>query len=1097
MKHRWTIALLTVGCLAGVVPALSAQPTTGTLQGTVRDPQGALVPGAHLELINEGTQASFAQTSGAEGAYVFNFVPPGSYSLRASAQGFKTATLTQIAVEVGRNTSLDVTLDTGALSEVVEVRAAAATMDTLSAQVSTNVDRQYLQQIPTLNRNALDFAELAPGVEVNYDATSSGTGQNLNIEGQRAVVNGNRSGRNGFYLDGSENTGAFRNNGLNFPNPDAVEEVQIATSNTSAEFGRQPGGSFNVVTRSGTNEFRGTSAYFFRDKRLNANTWDRNRRNLGRAEDELKNFSTTFGGPIRRDRTFFFSSFMAYRNNNADTQNNRRFPTDAMKRGDFSAVPVQLMDPTTGLLLPNNQIPAGLLDPVALRLAEMIPTVANYGDRYFWAFERPSRNNEGLLKIDHQLWGRQRLQLSYFTTWGKETIPDLAGRPFAINNIPAWGPQLNTARQTTAALRHSWIATGAMVVESRASIARLDANRDNANIGRSFADFGAQNWPINQEGARKYLPQIQIADGPLSRNGFLSLFDQGNYQAGVSATWVKGRHNPKFGVELQRERVRQLDDTERVNFTFDGRYASGRTTPPVADQFGFAFADFLMGRTTGFGVSGILDYDISNWNYFGYVQDQWRITPRLTITPGLRYEIYAPSTEANDKRVAFMMGHRSSRFPNAPVNHAFAGDEGIPRGFFKQDRNNLAPRIGVAYDVFGDGRMAVRGGAGIYYSYNPAQINLWTAENNPWRPEVLGGEALLRDPWLTSRSPVYTAPPTPLTSANIANFPWRPPYNAIGFADDFVTPYTAQWNLSVERELWKGVVVAAGYVGNRGYKFPQVLPINFARFREDAQDTAASRDARRPIPDFRDVFLISSTARLWYDALQVSSSLRRDGLLARLTYVLASGSDTADADPTSQSAQTANPLEPGSERGQNQRRHTFRAHYAYTLPFFRDGSRVAGTLLGGWQVSGTVRARSGRPLNVTLGNDWNLDGVGGDRPNQMGEISYPRTENSDGTYQWFDRSAFGLSGGGTTRNAFGSLPRNAVYGAGDWNADLALLKDFRLDAFRRVQLRFEAYNVFNNNNLNDPVLNFSSADFGRILGRRDNRRVQLGVKLYF
>jgi outer membrane receptor protein involved in Fe transport len=1092
--------LIALAVLLGFGRPTLAQQTTGTVQGTIRDSQGGVVAGATLELVNEETNIRLAQTSGPEGLYVFNLVPPGRYGLRASMPGFRPSSVKGIGVEVSRSTAVDVRLEPGGVTETVEVTASTKSMDTLSAQVSTNVDRKFIEELPVFNRSVLELAALAPGVDVDFGPTAGSSGQVLNIEGTNAQVNGNRNGRNGFYLDGSDNTGAFRNQGLNFPNPDAVQELQIATSNTSAEFGRQPGGSFNIVTRSGTNQLKGSAAYFFRNKSLNANTWANNRAGLPRLDDARKNFAATIGGPIRRDKTFFFASFMAYRDNDAASQSATRFPTDAMKRGDFSAVPVPILDPETRLPLAGNQIPARLLDPVAVKIAnELMPSVAAYNDRYLWSFERPTKNNELLLKIDHQLARAHSLQLSYFTTWGNLTIPDAqGGPPFATNTIPAYGPQTNEARQNTASVRHTWLVSSRLVLETRGNMSRLDANRTTETPEKNLGDFGAQNWTINQEEARKYLPQVQITNGPLARYGNLSQFNQASYQLASSLSWTTRKHNLKLGAELQRDNVRQYDDTDKTTFMFDGRYSSGRTSAPTTEQFGYAFADFMMGRTVSFGMSGILDYNVSNWNTFFYVQDQWRVSPRLTLTPGLRYEIYLPPHESkDDKLVAFVAGHQSDRFPAAPAGHAFVGDKGIGDRFFPQDTNNFAPRLGLAYDVFGDGKLAIRAGAGVYYSYNPSQFYIWMAENNPWRPQVLAGEARLSNPWLTSTSPRYASPPTPLSNRDIANFRWTAPYNALGFSRSFVTPYSLQWNVSVERELTRGVSVSGGYVGNRGRKFTQILPINFAVWQDGAQDTAASRDVRRPIKSFRDVFLIDSTAKLWYDALQATAALRRGGATVRLVYVLATGSDTASADPTGQSAQTANPLNPLGEKAQNQRRHTLRGFFIYQLPFLRDSKSVLGRLVGGWQLSGSGRFRTGRPLNVILNQDWNFDGVSGDRPDLVAPIRYPKTLNPDGTYQWFDKSSFALPGGGTNHNTFGTTPRNAVFGPSDWNVDLALLKNLGLGSRRSVQMRVEAYNVFNHDNLDDPVLNLTSPDFGRILTRRDNRRLQLGLRVSY
>jgi hypothetical protein len=371
------IAAAVVALLVGSRVALAQ--TSGTLQGTVVDEQEGVVPGTTLELVNEATSAIFRQVTGSRGGFVFNFVPPGRYVLRAQAEGFHDAEVADVLVGLNRTTVVTVQMKIAGIQEETVVMAPVAPVNTVSGQVSTNVETELVQDLPTLDRNVLEFGALAPGVEMSFSETSGDTGQVLNIQGSYAAVNGNRQGRNTFYLDGADNTLSFRNSAAQFPNPDAVQELQIATSNTPAEFGKQPGGSFNVITKSGTNRFDGTAAYFFRHKSLNANTWGNNQAGEPKAEDELTNLSATLGGPILRDRTFFFGSFMRFRDESESSQNDVRFPTEAMLEGDFSGIPVTLFNPDTGAPL-GNRIPAELIDPVdTLRAGSTLRTPPTSG----------------------------------------------------------------------------------------------------------------------------------------------------------------------------------------------------------------------------------------------------------------------------------------------------------------------------------------------------------------------------------------------------------------------------------------------------------------------------------------------------------------------------------------------------------------------------------------------------------------------------------------------------------------------------------------------------------------------------------------------
>lgn len=1083
MRHILPRALSALFLLA----SLFAADTTGTVEGTVADPSGAVLPNAEVALVNQATNVAVTRQTDADGRFTFNLVPPGTYTLRATLQGFRTAVTTDMLVEINKTIKADLVMTLGAVSESVSVSASAVQIDTASAQVSTNVSQKLVTELPSSSRNALSFAELSPGVTI-----TNGASQVMNIEGTYATVNGNRRGRNVFYLDGSDNTGSFRNSALQFPNPEAVQEVNVTTSNTSAEFGKQPGGTFNVVTRSGTNEFHGAGFYYFRNEALNANSWNRNASGADRPMDRLKQGGGTLGGPIWRNKTFFFTSFMAYRDNSNGFQNTIKFPTAANVRGDFSGFGQQLYDPDTGQPLAGNIIPARLLDPVAQNLLKLFPTVNNFGDKYIWSFQNPIENQEWLGKIDHVFSPAHRVMFSYFKTWGSTSLPSVNG---GANNVPAFGPQVNVSDQNTYSARHTWLASPNILIESRFAYAGLAVDRGQANLGQNLADFGA-NYPTVQEGARKYLPQITISDGVNSRQGNLSYFDQHNLRFGSTLSWVKGKHNLKFGAEFQRDTVFQRNDQDALNLTFDGRASStvnGRATG--TGVFGYALADFLMGRAASFSLSGILNYNLFNWSDFFFVQDEWKITPRLTLTPGLRYEIYTPATETDNRSVAFVLGHRSNLYPNAPANLAFAGDQGVPSGYVQPDRNNFAPRLGIAYDVFGNGKMAVRGGVGYYYAYNSTQIRMWNAEAPPWRPNATGGNTTgLTDIFGTSRTVVFRNPPIPFTT-DVSNFNYPPLLsNSIGFDPGFRTPYSLQWNVSVERELTRGIKVNVGYVANRGFKLLQMLPGNLPEWRDNA--SLNNIDQRRPIAGYGNIGIIHTRARSWYDSLQFTTDFRiTRGLTGRFYYVYARAFEIVSDDPTGNgNIQTANPQNWDAEKAPADRRHLARYFLVYDLPFWRNAKTWYGRGLGGWQLSSTSTFSSGTPFDVTLGEDWNYDSAAGDRPNLASPIVYTGGSKDARAARFFDPAVFALPG---TRNTFGNLPRNALWGPGSWNVDAALLKNFRVTERWNLQVRAEAYDLFNHNNLTNPVGNLRSPDFGRILTRSGNRSMQIGARLLF
>ena len=485
MLRSFVCLALGVLILQGLV---YAQLTTGTVQGTVQDPSGAVAPRVELTLWNVDTNLTLVQQTNSVGAYVFSNVPPGAYRLSAKLEGFKTSETTGLVVEVNRNTVVNITIEPGDLTQRVEVNAAADIIDTQSSVVRTNIGAKLITELPSDSRNPLKFAELAPGVELQTGSLTSGS-QVLGLGGVRANVSGARQQQNTFYLDGADNSTIRQNEGLQVPNVEAIQEVQVVTNSNSAEYGRQPGGYFNVITKAGTNELHGSGFFYFRDAAFNANEWQRNRQGLKTPDAKMRQWGGAAGGPIFRDKTFFFGSYQRFTDQATITSSTIRYPSQRMIAGDFSEFQGQLYHPVTQQPIPNNNLAAaGVVDPVAQKIArELIPTVGRLGDRLVWDFNTPPRNNEFLGKIDHNLSGAQRLNFSYFGTRGSSVVV-----PSGASGHPKYALGADQVRQNTFAGRHTWTVNPQSILETQFSFAQFNyaSTADPSTTGRDLSDFG-------------------------------------------------------------------------------------------------------------------------------------------------------------------------------------------------------------------------------------------------------------------------------------------------------------------------------------------------------------------------------------------------------------------------------------------------------------------------------------------------------------------------------------------------------------------------------------------------------------------------------
>lgn len=1138
-------------CICGSAP-LIAQQTTGTIQGIVADPSGASIPGAKLMLWNESTGVKRNTVSQPSGNYIFNALDPGTYSLTVKSPGFKTVLVRGINVQVALTTTANVKMQIGVTSQVVKVTGAAPLIDTTDAQVTTVIPKDYIQQLGSASRSALAYADFAPGVNITLQA-AAGAAANLCITcGSRATINGSFSARSTYYLDGIQNFGAYRNYALQFPSPDAIQEVIVNASNTSAQYGAQMGGAINVITKSGTNHFHGDAFYFFSPEVLSANDAGRKFYKLPKVPNNMKELGGTLGGPIIKNKTFFFVSYQRYSNSSSVTQSGVRPGTPAMMQGDFSGLlhptsasgldPVQLYDPNypgQSHPIPDDDLktyvsPATgktLLNPVGLNLAKYMPTVSNYGDQFIWQYTEPQVNDEIFAKVDQDFGNAQLLSVSYFHVWGLSTLPGMGDN---YNNVPKYGPELDESNQTDLAVRDSWMLSSKLLVQSFFSLAFSDANRTNAQIGNDLSTLGAVNVPARAIGARKYLPNLYF-NGMTAGEGWLSQFNQHNYQFGSTVTWLHDKHQVKIGFGIQKMRVYQDNDQDNGGIHFNGAFATGIFGHGNPSDTGPALADMLMGYSEGFSETGILLENDSNWADYFFAQDQWNVTPRITLTPGLRYELYFPPTEANNKLTGFIPGHQSVQYPSAYIGLAFPGDPGVPKGLYNTDYTDVAPRMGVAWNVTGDGRTSLRGGVGWYYSANPLQDTMNNSESDPWYPSAGCSYTIISNPWLDCHLPSYAAPPTPLSVSpqSLKTLNWGNtfgPISAVGYARDFKNAYSIQYNATFQHQFPHNITVSTGYVGNHGFRIPVNVPINYAVYSETANLQPANIISRQPYStgayagnDGAGLYnnaLVLETAKgeYYYSGWQTVVDMRPvNSLQLHASYEYARGetNDITNDITNGGVNQVVNPTAPFASWGPYLPRDVFKGFFLWRLPI-QMKNRWLNNFAGGWHLTGDVNASSGSPANISLGYDWEYDGLGQTNPSLNGPIQYSWKRSKQNFIQYLNigntsgqpgldskgnpvaqRGPWTLPGGGTNHAVYGNAPLNSVFLPGTWTADLSLLKDFHFTRAQYFELRFEGYNVFNHEAYGCLNTTYTSPDFGQLQCNYGARTVQLGMKYYF
>lgn len=1049
-------------CAFLLVPSVFAQ-ASASIVGTVRDTSEAAVPGAAVTITNLQTGLTQTRDTSTDGSYSFPLLPVGRYRIEVQKEGFQRYTQDGIALAVNDRLTIEPKLQVGAVSEAVTITAAAPLVEAQTGTLRGLVDQQRMVSLPLNGRNMTQLVAIQAGVIQVADNSANG-------EGVGFAVNGSRGNGVYYLLDGGYNTSTYRNYSGTFPNPDAVQEFSVQRSNFSAEYANGTGAIVNVITKSGTNSFHGTAFEFARNAALNARNFFAPRR------DTLKRhqFGGTLGGPVIKDRLFFFGAYQGTRLR-SDPQLSRQFlPTAAQRAGNFSSVSRAIIDPQTGQAFPSNQIPVSRFSPVAANFLNYLPVpAAPNGERFV--------GSPNIVNSD-EYTARGDLNLNSHRISGKVFLTELS-RPFNADPNDIAYP---LTRRESQPYRH-YSGTHLYTISPSLINNATAAYRYRAR----FNDWGDFEYPINFKTAG--VKDIAINDPAgmvMNISGFVNVSTTWPYEIEDSdwhftdtLTWIRGSHELKLGGEYIRSRNQIRNHFRTMGlFTFDGSVT------------GNAVADFLLGEAYNFQQGGGEYKDMTGDRFGFFVQDDWRVRSNLTLNLGLRWDPMLPFSDALGRVQCFRPGEQSTRFPNAPRGYLSAGDPGCPEGGFESYHRSFAPRFGFAWRPLG-GQTVVRGGYGLFWTPQFTVLYNGFVNGAPFSPQVNRFGVRLDDPYENTTNP-FPASFAPFTPARDSEF--FPPLGLVGsFDPGFKPSYNQMWNLTVEREIAQNLLVRGSYVGNAGRRLPYSLDVNYARYVPGNSTTRNIQD-RRPYSDFGQVLAGIPGANSTYHAFQMSVERRFSTISFEANYTWSKAIDDYSSDPTpGQSSSLSIPYSLHLNRGLSDYDvpHRLVASYVWALPRLAEQPVWLRTVFGNWETSGIWTLQSGRPFSVLSGRDNSLSGIGRDYADLVGDpyldTGRPRSEL---IAQYFNPGAYTQNVAGT----FGTAPRNHLRGPGFFNIDMALMKGIPIHESLRAQFRAEFFNVLNKPNFGNPFATQSTpARFGRIESAGEPRIIQLGLKVLF
>jgi hypothetical protein len=1064
-----------------------AQEVSAGITGRITDPTGAAIVAASVTARDLDRGTVWPTETNAEGVYAFPRLPVGRYELKAEAKGFRTSVRADLVLELNQRARIDIQMELGTVTETVQVTGEAPLLTTETTLVGSTISSNSIVNTPLITRNYISLTLLAPGVTTTNPA-AFGNGLRT-TGGGRPYVNGNRKEANNFLLDGVDNNHTSDNLTSYQPNLDAIQEFKMITNNAPAEFGNFQGGVINVSIKSGTNDMHGTVFEFFRNDKLNANNWTRNWQGNPRVPIRWNTFGGTIGGPVKKDKIFFFGDYQGIRRATPTAVGTISVIPAEFRRGDFSRLltertpAIQLVDPqATGgtgstVRFANNQIPLSRMNVVARNLfgsQDLYPLPLNNDLRFNQLNASSSQivSDQFDVKGDAKLTDRDDVSVRY--SWGRQNTP-------GFNSFPVFFNTFNNAPFQAGVINWTRTFSPSVVNEFRAGANRI--MNHNGGLDKGLGNV-AEKLGIQQGNDRgPGLMSLQFTNGFASGIGSANIgtqqkFPNNTFHYADNVTIIRGRHMMKTGGQWLRQQMNPFyaGNNGRTGFIrFDGRFS------------GFSEADFFLGypSTTGRGVN------TGSWghrkNIFGlYFQDDWRITDQLTLNLGLRWEYHSPLVEVKD---------RQSNFDAFTGQLRLAGKDGNSRALYNPYYRDFQPRVGFAWTPAAfERKFVVRGAYTISSFMEGTGTNLRLPLNPPFNVEF---------------ESIYTARIGQTTEQGFTVVSALDPFvgSNIRLWDPNVRPANAQqWSLLLEYQLPQQTVFTAGYIGQHGTHL--VVPMPYFQRRLLAPGRTEPSPYLSGNPQLARIAQISGTesnGNQRYDSLQVTARRRLTrGLEYQASYTWSHGMSDAigyygeGGQSASQSAYWQYLYDRRAEWGPTyfDARHMLSFVHTYELPFGHNKALGSGWhpavnhALGGWQLGGILTLRSGFPLTIRA-NDVSGTISRGPRADRLGDGEGPKQVGPGTT--WLDKSAFRQPVSGTLGNAGVGVVR----GPGLKQYDLSLMKQFRVTESNRLEFRAEFFNLTNTPQFNSPNISAPSVTFGELTGAQGERNIQFALKYYF